>query len=98
MSRRAGDRLRGLLARASLRVRVMATAAVLLTVSAAVMGTLGTILLRGDLLNRVGPDIAAEYEPPNGTRPSRHSAPPPGTPWPAPGSWAGSGSTIPTVS
>jgi len=39
--------VRGLLANASLRVRVMAAAAILVMVTSAVMGLLGTTLLRG---------------------------------------------------
>jgi hypothetical protein len=45
--------LRGALARASLRVRVMAAAAVLVAVTSVLMGLLGTVLLRGYLVGRV---------------------------------------------
>jgi two-component system, OmpR family, sensor kinase len=45
-------RLRAALANASLRVRVMAVAAVLVTISSVVMGSLGTTLLHGYLLDR----------------------------------------------
>jgi len=45
--------VRTLLASASLRVRVMAAAAILVTVTSAVMGLLGTTLLRGYLINRI---------------------------------------------
>jgi two-component system OmpR family sensor kinase len=41
------------LANASLRVRVMAAAAILVTVTSAVMGLLGTTLLRSYLMNRI---------------------------------------------
>ncbi len=41
------------LASASLRVRVMAAAAILVTVTSAVMGLLGTTLLRGYLMDRI---------------------------------------------
>ena len=44
---------RVLLANASLRVRVMAAAAILVTVTSAVMGLLGVALLRGYLMNRI---------------------------------------------
>ena len=45
--------VRTLLANASLRVRVMAVAAILVTVTSAVMGLLGVTLLRGYLMNRI---------------------------------------------
>ena len=45
--------MRALLASASLRVRVMAAAAILVTVTSAVMGLLGVALLRGYLMNRI---------------------------------------------
>jgi two-component system, OmpR family, sensor kinase len=45
--------LPGLLARASLRVRVMAAAALLVAVTSLLMGLLGTVLLRGYLFGRV---------------------------------------------
>jgi two-component system OmpR family sensor kinase len=45
--------LPALLARASLRVRVMAAAAVLVAVTSLLMGLLGTVLLRGYLFGRV---------------------------------------------
>ena len=45
--------LRTALARASLRVRVMAAAAVLVAVTSVRMGLLGTVLLRGYLFGRV---------------------------------------------
>jgi two-component system, OmpR family, sensor kinase len=51
--KRAGNPVRAQLANASLRVRVMAAAAILVTVTSAVMGLLGTTLLRGYLLNRI---------------------------------------------
>ena len=44
--------LRAALAKASLRVRVMAVAAVLVTITSVVMGSLGTALLHGYLLQR----------------------------------------------
>jgi signal transduction histidine kinase len=47
-----GNRLRTWLANASLRVRVMVAAAVLVTVTSAVMGALGTTMLRGYLFDR----------------------------------------------
>jgi two-component system OmpR family sensor kinase len=52
VSWRPGSRLRRLLANASLRVRVMLAAAVLVTLTSAVMGFLGTTLLRGYLFSR----------------------------------------------
>ena len=45
--------VRAPLGNASLRVRVMAAAAILVTVTSAVMGLLGTTLLRGYLMNRI---------------------------------------------
>ncbi len=45
--------VRALLANASLRVRVTVAAAILVTVTSAVMGLLGTTLLRGYLMNRI---------------------------------------------
>jgi hypothetical protein len=45
--------LRALVAHASLRVRVMAAAAVLVAVTSALTGLLGTALLRGYLIDRV---------------------------------------------
>jgi signal transduction histidine kinase len=50
---RAGHRLRTLLANASLTVRIMAAAAVLVLVTSAVMGALGTAMLRSYLYGRV---------------------------------------------
>ncbi len=52
MSLRPYRRLRTALANASLRVRVMAVAAFLVTITSVVMGSLGTILLHGYLLGR----------------------------------------------
>jgi two-component system, OmpR family, sensor kinase len=49
---RPGNRLRTWLANASLRVRVMIAAAVLVMVTSAVMGALGTTVLRGYLFDR----------------------------------------------
>ena len=77
MTGRSRSRLRGLLARASLRVRVMVAAAGLVTASAAVMGALGIVLLRGDLLNRDDTQLRAFSalssrllaHPPQGFRP-----------------------------
>ena len=51
--RRWPHRVRALLANASLRVRVMVAAAILVTVTSALMGLLGTTLLRGFLMNRM---------------------------------------------
>lgn len=51
--RRWPHRVRALLANASLRVRVMVAATILVTVTSAVMGLLGTTLLRGFLMNRM---------------------------------------------
>jgi two-component system, OmpR family, sensor kinase len=51
--RRWPHRVGALLANASLRVRVMVAAAILVTVTSAVMGLLGTTLLRGFLMNRM---------------------------------------------
>jgi two-component system OmpR family sensor kinase len=45
-------RLRAALANASLRVRVMAVAAILVTITSVVMGSLGTTLLQGYLISR----------------------------------------------
>jgi len=45
--------VQALLANASLRVRVMVAAAILVTVTSTVMGLLGTVLLRGYLMNRI---------------------------------------------
>ena len=45
-------RLRAALANASLRVRVMAVAAILVTITSVVMGSLGTALLQGYLISR----------------------------------------------
>jgi two-component system OmpR family sensor kinase len=52
VSLRAYRRLRTALANASLRVRVMAVAALLVTITSVVMGSLGTTLLHGYLLSR----------------------------------------------
>ena len=52
MRARPGTRLRAVLANASLRVRVMAVAAILVTITSVVMGSLGTSLLRGYLIGR----------------------------------------------
>ena len=52
MSSRSYRRLRTALANASLRVRVMAVAAFLVTITSVVMGSLGTTLLHGYLLSR----------------------------------------------
>ncbi|HEX9352272.1 MAG TPA: ATP-binding protein [Streptosporangiaceae bacterium] len=52
MTPRTCRRLRAALANASLRVRVMAVAAFLVTITSVVMGSLGTALLHGYLLNR----------------------------------------------
>ena len=81
MTGRPSRRLRDLLAHASLRVRVMATAAGLVTITAAVMGTLGTALLRGDLLRRDDTQLRAFStlssrlltHPPRGFRPAAGS-------------------------
>jgi two-component system, OmpR family, sensor kinase len=53
VSPRPGHRLGARLAGASLRVRVMAAAAVLVTITSVMMGSLGMTLLRGYLLDRV---------------------------------------------
>ncbi len=53
MTARPGPQLRRLLANASLRVRIMVAAAVLVLVTSAVMGALGTALLRSYLYGRV---------------------------------------------
>ncbi|HWW46171.1 MAG TPA: hypothetical protein VN180_13955, partial [Acidimicrobiia bacterium] len=45
--------IRTLLANASLRVRVLAVAAILVTVTSAVMGLVGVTMLRGYLMNRI---------------------------------------------
>jgi two-component system OmpR family sensor kinase len=50
--------LRAPLARASLRVRVMAAAAVLVAVTSLLMGLLGTVLLRGYLVSRVDAQLS----------------------------------------
>src|SRR5262249_40407559 len=50
--------MRTLLANASLRVRVMAVAAILVTVTSAVMGLLGTTLLRGYLMDRIDTQLS----------------------------------------
>ena len=52
MKRRLPHPVRAL-ANASLRVRVMAAAAILVTITSAVMGLLGVTLLRGYLMNRI---------------------------------------------
>ena len=52
MRSRPARRLRAALANASLRVRVMAVAAFLVTITSVVMGSLGTALLHGYLLGR----------------------------------------------
>jgi two-component system OmpR family sensor kinase len=52
MTLRPGTRLRARLANASLRARVMVAAAVLVMITSAVMGLLGTALLRGYLSGR----------------------------------------------
>ncbi|MDX6337192.1 MAG: two-component system, OmpR family, sensor kinase [Streptosporangiaceae bacterium] len=52
MRSRPYQRLRTALANASLRVRVMAVAAFLVTITSVVMGSLGTTLLQGYLLSR----------------------------------------------
>ena len=49
---RSGHRLGAAVASASLRVRVMAVAALLVTITSVVMGSLGTTLLHGYLLSR----------------------------------------------
>ncbi len=54
-----GQRLRAALASASLRVRVMAVAAFLVTITSAVMGSLGTALLHGYLLGRADQQLRA---------------------------------------
>ncbi|MFI5062647.1 MAG: sensor histidine kinase [Streptosporangiales bacterium] len=77
-------RLRAALANASLRVRVMAVAAVLVTITCAVTGSLGTALLRGDLLGRADQqlrDFAAVASHVLGRPPARFKhAPPSGLP------------------
>jgi two-component system OmpR family sensor kinase len=52
-------RLRAALANASLRVRVMAVAAILVTVTSVVMGSLGTALLRGYLISRADQQLSS---------------------------------------
>ena len=52
MRSRPARRLRTALAKASLRVRVMAVAAFLVMITSVVMGSLGTTLLHGYLLGR----------------------------------------------
>ena len=47
-----------MLAHASLRVRVMAAAAILVTITSVVMGSLGTALLRGYLIGRADQQLA----------------------------------------
>jgi two-component system, OmpR family, sensor kinase len=54
-----GQRLRTGLANASLRVRVMAVAAFLVTITSVVMGSLGTALLHGYLLGRADQQLRA---------------------------------------
>jgi hypothetical protein len=56
---RPGTRLRAVLANASLRVRVMAVAAILVTVTSVVMGSLGTALLRGYLISRADQQLSS---------------------------------------
>jgi two-component system, OmpR family, sensor kinase len=84
--RRRPHLVRALLANASLRVRVMAAAAILVTVTSAVMGLLGTTLLRGFLMNRVDTQLRnfgagvsrfADRPPPPGVRhrPKRQQLP-----------------------
>jgi two-component system, OmpR family, sensor kinase len=53
------QRLRTALANASLRVRVMAVAAFLVTITSVVMGSLGTALLHGYLLGRADQQLRA---------------------------------------
>jgi two-component system, OmpR family, sensor kinase len=55
---RPGPGLRPLLANASLRMRIMAAAAVLVLVTSAVMGALGTAMLRSYLYGRVDAQLA----------------------------------------
>ena len=59
MRARPGTRLRAVLANASLRVRVMAVAAILVTVTSVVMGSLGTALLRGYLISRADQQLSS---------------------------------------
>jgi two-component system OmpR family sensor kinase len=64
-------RLRSLLANASLRVRIMVAATVLVTVTSAVMGALGTAMLGSYLLGRVDAQLLAFASGPG------HAHPPP---------------------
>ena len=59
MRSRAARRLRSLLANASLSVRIMAAATVLVMVTLAVMGAVGTTMLRGYLFGRVDQQLLA---------------------------------------
>ncbi|HEY5018955.1 MAG TPA: HAMP domain-containing sensor histidine kinase [Streptosporangiaceae bacterium] len=63
--------LRSLLARASLRARIMVAAAVLVTVTSAVMGALGTTMLRSYLFDRVDAQLLAFASAPGRARPPR---------------------------
>ncbi len=82
MTRRPGHPVRALLANASLRVRVMAAAAVLVTVTSVLMGLLGTALLRGYLFDRVDNQLRnfaaiisrVMADPPPRARPRRGTA------------------------
>jgi two-component system, OmpR family, sensor kinase len=78
VSLRPGRRLRSLLANASLRVRIMVAAAVLVLVTSAVMGALGTAMLRSYLYGRVDAQLAGFAAGTPRGRPAR--IPPRGTP------------------
>ncbi len=79
--------LRAAVASASLRVRVMAVAAFLVTITSVVMGSLGTTLLQGYLLSRADQQLrdfaavasrnlaAGTPRPPRGPQPGRPSQP-----------------------
>ncbi len=82
--RLTGDRPRAWLARVSLRVRVLAAAAILVTITSAVMGLLGTSLLHGYLLSRTDAQLKSFASPGRAAQARRALArdrpnPPPGT-------------------
>jgi two-component system OmpR family sensor kinase len=81
---RPGGRLRWLLANASLTARIMAAAAALVIVSSAVMGAVGTALLRSYLFSRVDTQLLA-FAGGGGPGPGRGHLParPPGARAPA---------------
>jgi two-component system, OmpR family, sensor kinase len=79
VSLRPYRRLRTALANASLRVRVMAVAALLVTITSVVMGALGTALLHGYLLSRADQQLRdfAMVASRNLSAPGRPLRPPP---------------------